>query len=265
MSRKQDFHLSKWYLDCIADNGDAFVGYAATLRWRSFALHYSSVLSYSDHSGARSQTSLKKDSAPHSTERGISWCSKSLNLNGSWVSLSMPIERRLYESSEGFLQWSCIQPKARASIAFGGNKHLEGLGYVEHMELSVRPWMLPISELYWGRFLSDRDALVWIEWRGTKPLSLLVRDGRIIDRPVITKQGISFDHGETLLSLTERRELRKGPLVTTALSMIPGIEVIFPRKILHAHECKWRSRGLLKSGDSHYDVGWAIHEIVRFQ
>jgi hypothetical protein len=265
MSRKTDFHLSKWYLDCIAANGDAFIGYAATLRWKSFSIHYSSVLSCTEHSGTSSQMSLKKDNDPSCAGCGIDWSSNSLNLNGSWVSLSKPIERRLYESPEGILQWSCMQPKARSSVSFGRNEHLEGLGYVEHLELTVRPWMLPISELHWGRFLSDRDALVWIEWRGSKPLSLAVWNDRIMDQPVITEQGISFNQGETSLSLTERKELRKGPLLSTALSMIPGIEVIFPRKILHSHECKWRSRGLLNSGHSQPDVGWAIHEIVRFQ
>jgi hypothetical protein len=45
----------------------------------------------------------------------------------------------------------------------------------------------------------------------------------------------------------------------TALSIIPKVERLFPWRILHIRETKWRSRGLL-DGVS----GWAIHEEVRW-
>ncbi|HYF95417.1 MAG TPA: hypothetical protein VD969_24665 [Symbiobacteriaceae bacterium] len=38
------FHLSKWYLDCVAEDGSALIGYRARLRWRSLALEYAAAL-----------------------------------------------------------------------------------------------------------------------------------------------------------------------------------------------------------------------------
>jgi hypothetical protein len=66
------------------------------------------------------------------------------------------------------------------------------------------------------------------------------------------------------VSLFENSVLREGALVKTALSMIPGINKLFPLRILQARECKWLSRGLLKQPDAEESRGWAIHEVVRW-
>ena len=264
MSSKPAFSLRKWYLDCVADNGDTLIGYSALLRWKTLTVHYSSITSTNRNSKSSTITSLKKSSFTHFSGQQIVWSSKALNVSGTWTPTAKPIQEKLYDSPEGMITWSCVQPRSKTDISFGRNKHITGLGYAELLELTIKPWQLPIAELRWGRFLSERDALVWIEWRGAEPLSMVFHNGRRIREASITDEQITFNGDRSRLALTEKTELRKGVLVSTALSVIPGIETIVPARLLHTYECKWRSRGILSSNGVVSSSGWAIHEIVRF-
>jgi hypothetical protein len=264
LSIKPDFSLRKWYLDCVADNGDTFIGYSAALRWKALTLHYSSITSSRRNSAASTNTSLRKSSFPRMSGRLIDWSSKALNLVGAWTPMSEPIQQTLYDSSEGMVTWSCVHPRSKADITFGGNRHIAGLGYAEYLELTVKPWQLPFSELRWGRFVSERDALVWIEWRGGAPLSVVFHNGKQIRDASISDEQIAIDQGRTVLSLTQRTELRKGVLISTALSEIPMISTFIPPRMLNTYECKWRSRGVLSTNGSSSSSGWAIHEVLRF-
>lgn len=264
MSRQLDFSLRKWYLDCVADNGDTFIGYSAALHWKALTIHYSSITTTRGNSGASTETSLGKSSFPRMSDRRIDWSSKALNLVGTWTLMSKPIQQTLYDSPEGMVTWSCVHPRSKADISFGKKEHIAGLGYAELLEITVKPWQLPIAELRWGRFLSERDALVWIEWRGGAPLSVVFHNGKQIRDASISDEQVAIDGDRTVLTLTERTELRKGVLLSTALSVIPGIAAIIPARMLQTYECKWRSRGVLSTNGSSCSSGWAIHEIVRY-
>ena len=264
MSTQSDFSLRKWYLDCVADNGDTFIGYSASVQWKALTLHYSSITTMRGNSGARTKTSLGESSFPGMKGQRIDWSSKALNLVGTWTLMAEPTQQHLYDSPEGTVTWSCLHPRSKADILFGKKEHIAGLGYAELLELTVKPWQLPIAELRWGRFLSKRDALVWIEWRGDTPLSVVFHNGKQIRDGSITDEQVSIDGDRTVLTLTERTELRKGVLVSTALSVIPGIALIVPARMLRTYECKWRSRGVLNRNGILCSSGWAIHEVVRF-
>lgn len=264
MSTQPGFSLRKWYLDCVADNGDTFIGYSGALRWKEWTLHYSSITTRRGNSAIETETSLGKDSFPQMNDRQVDWSSKALNLCGTWTRISEGIQQTLYDSPEGKIIWSCVHPRSKADIAFGTNNHITGLGYAEMLELTIKPWLLPIDELRWGRFLSDHDVMVWIQWRGATPLSVVFHNGKLIRDATITDEGVEFHGDRTLLTLTERTELRKGEIVSTALSRIPGIDAILPARMLHTFECKWRSKGVLSINGSPVGSGWTIHEIVKF-
>ncbi|MGA3286199.1 MAG: hypothetical protein ABSD46_02100 [Bacteroidota bacterium] len=264
MSTKPNFSLRKWYLDCVADNGDTFIGYSGALHWKALTINYSSTISTRGNSGTRTKTSLREVLSPQISDRRIDWSSKALNLVGTWALMSEPIQRQLYDSPEGTVTWSCVHPRSKADISLGPKEHIAGLGYAELLELTVKPWQLPIAELRWGRFLSESDVLVWIEWRGAAPLSIVFLNGKQIRNASISDEQVAIDEDRTVLTLTEKTELRKGVLVSTALSAIPGIAAIVPARMLHTYECKWRSRGVLSTNGSLCSSGWVIHEIVRF-
>jgi hypothetical protein len=44
LTKESSFLLTKWYLDCVAENGDAVVVYVADLRWNNLSIHCASLL-----------------------------------------------------------------------------------------------------------------------------------------------------------------------------------------------------------------------------
>ena len=265
MSRQSNFTLSKWYMDCVSETGDVFIGYAALLRWKAFTLKYSSVLERRKGGQTEVRTSLVGFAAPQVTDSLLSWSSAALGIDGTWKALCAPVERTLFESEAGEIKWRCLQPRAAADIRIGKDRRLRGLGYAEHIAISIAPWHLPIEELRWGRFLSESDSLVWIDWRGPHPLRLVLENGvEARSAQEVTDGEIVFDEGRRILKLEESAVLREGALINTAFSVIPGIGKILPLRSLNTYECKWRSRGFLNGRSAAVGEGWAIHEIVRW-
>lgn len=251
-------------MDCVSDAGDVFIGYAALLQWKAFSINYSSILQYQNGKQAESHTSLRKFSAPQIKDHTLDWSSDALKVKGTWKAISPPIERTIFEAVAGDIKWRCLQPLAGADVYIGKERRLKGLGYAEHISISIPPWQLPIEELRWGRFQSDRHSLVWIDWQGSNPLQLVFYNGVEAENARVSDSEVVFDDGRRILNLEEKQVLREGALVNTALSVIPGIGKILPLQSLNTYECKWRSRGFLKEQSEPVSDGWAIHEIVRW-
>jgi len=232
------FHLSKWYLDCVTEDGRVFVAYTARLRWHALRLDYTAVLG-----GA---SSLKPCPAPERAGDRVEWRAPEVGVEGAWLALEAPVSETLYDA-DGSVEWNCIQPRGSAQVR-SGSERLGGLGYVEKLEMTVPPWRLPIDELHWGRLLTEAGSLVWIDWRGPHPKHLVLGNGGPAEPELFAR--LELDHGLVL---------RDGALAKTALAIIPKAERLFPWRILRVRETKWRSRGML-DGVS----GWAIHEVVRW-
>lgn len=248
-------------MDCVSGDGGAFIGYAATLSWRGLALHYSSVLMLrGPREAVESRTTLQGFSAPEVAGSYVRWRAPRLKVSGDWEARAPAIKRTLLESADGAIEWHCLQPGARAEVYVGEGLRLAGAGYVEHLTMTIPPWRLPFDELRWGRFLSDEDELVWINWRGEQPLNLSFHNGVCVKGALLTDQGL--EAGGARLDLCDHTVLRDGPLVETALHAVPGARRLFPLRILRTHERKWLSRGVLSGPRA--GAGWAIHEVVRW-
>ena len=249
-------------MDCVSDDGDAFIGYVASLRWRGLSLNYSSILLHRNGTEVDVNTTLQESTIPQVKGASIEWSSSRLDVAGKWEATTQPIKRSLLELPAGKIEWHCLHPRARAEICIGDGRRLEGLGYVEHLTMTIPPWRLPFDELRWGRFLSDEDSLVWINWRGAHSLNLIFHNGVQVENAVLSEHGL--DTEDTCLDLGDNLVLREGELIQTALSSIPGIRKLFPFRILRTHERKWLSRGALKTSQVGSSTGWAIHEVVRW-
>lgn len=234
------FHLSKWYLDCVTDEGEVFLAYHAELRWRSLKLDYASVLG--------GPSTLLRCPAPATSAGRIEWSAPALKVEGVWRATAAPETREVLAG----ITWSCQAPRASVEVTSSGRK-LRGLGYVELLSVSVPPWRLGPAELRWGRFLSPADWLVWIHWRGRETRTITIHNGAEVDAAVAEA-----------LELDQSAVLRDGALADTALSIIPGVERLLPLRMLRARESKWRSRGVLRKPDGSSSEGWAIHEVVRW-
>lgn len=262
MTAPLKFHLTKWYADCIAENGHAVIVYCATARWRAIALHYECVLEANAANQLKARYSIRKCAMPVREGSTVRWESESLKSKGSWERLDPPCEVRVYDSSLGTVDWHCMQPRASATVDLGEGVTIQGLGYVERLEMTIAPWNLPLEELRWGRFLSDRESVVWIDWRGEYSRRIVLENGVLRSASSVEESGLTLEENVTL-SLSASEALRKGALGKTALGVIPGVARLLPNRLLAVEECKWRSRGELLRG-KRKSSGWAIHEIVRW-
>ena len=136
-----------------------------------------------------------------------------------------------------------------------------GLGYAEHLVLTIPPWKLPIETLRWGRFLNASDWVVWIDWQGEHPQRIVYRNGTRVAAVELGDERIRFADG-TLLAMDRSLTIREGPLGTTVLAAIPLVGRTFPARLLQVTECKWRSRSRLEFPNQPAVKGFAIHERV---
>ena len=263
MSKESSFLLTKWYLDCVAENGDAAVVYVADLRWNKLSIHYVSLLTVFE-GRVRCTSSLRRGKLPGLDRDTITLCLPHLGVEGTWRALRAPVRRTVFEDKAGGIDWHCQQPMAQVDLALQGRTPLTGLGYAECLTLSVAPWKLPLEELHWGRFLSDQHALVWIDWRGPQPWRTLIHNGDECEIQSLTESEILFAPTESRLELDRGLVLRSGQLGHTVFAGISRLAGLLPRNMLSVEEFKWRSRGVLQAANGNAS-GWAIHEIVKWK
>jgi len=255
------FQLSKWYMDCVAPDGTAVVAYCARLVWGVVRLRYASALVCRNGVVCETAT-LWPGRVPGPEFGGIAWRCRPLKIEGLWQALDQPVRQTLLASREGNVDWHCLLPKARGRILLADGVVIEGLGYVERLDLTLRPWELPIRELRWGRFLSDGAGVVWIEWRGARPLAVLAFNGLLINGGKVSDGCVAWGQGR--LELEPGTVLRDGVLGATALAAVPLVRFLAPRSVRMIHETKRLRRGRLLHSDGRVETGWAIDELVRF-
>jgi hypothetical protein len=255
------FRLTKWYLDCVAADGTAVVAYWARLAWGVVRLRYAATL-ICRAGRTREAATLRAGREPGPGPGGLAWRCGPLGVAGDWRALDPPVRRTLLASGDGDVEWHCLLPRARARVALPGGVVVEGLGYVERLDLTLRPWRLPVRELRWGRFLAENAGAVWIEWRGPRPLGLLCVNGSEVGGAEVGDAGLAWPGGR--LELEPGAVLRDGALGATALARVPLLAWLAPRAVRQTHERKWLRRGRLVGDDRQVETGWAIDEVVRF-
>ncbi|HSP13508.1 MAG TPA: hypothetical protein VLV78_02005 [Thermoanaerobaculia bacterium] len=182
----------------------------------------------------------------------LTWSDQRLACSMTLRRRSPRFERKLVDG----VSWRCEMPAADAELHIEGKK-VRGRGYAELLELTIAPWDLPIDELRWGRFCGDRLSLVWIDWRGSHPLTLVLLDGAAVDGSVSDRTIIA---GDATLSIGDGAVIRSAAIGDS----IPFLEPFLPKRMTAATEHKWCSRSTVSRGGQNVDRGWAVHEIVRF-
>jgi hypothetical protein len=240
------FHLDKWFFDVTADSGEAAVVYCAKLTWGLLHVTWASVLQVSQALRVQSSFALTGITPPVVDGDAMTWSHSQLRVAAECRFLHRADSVTLLDLPEGFVKWHCISPLADVRMTAAGHE-IVGRGYVERLQMTLRPGRLPIDTLHWGHFVSQDHSRVWICWEGPRPLRLGLQDGRPGD----------VDPAD--LKLQRIATLRAGPVARTVLYSIPGLSHLLPGRIGRMTESKWLSRGRL-AGQS----GWAIHEKVEF-
>ena len=233
------FKLRKWYMDCTTPEGAAVVASWARVRWAGVGWTYAAVMEVpAGGGGVLNAWTLRGGAEPAREGASVSWSNAALDVKASWEGKCPSFAATLLDDVSGAVRWDCVLPWAKCAV-------------------QVAPWQLPLRELRWGRWLADGDALVWLQWRGARPLTLVVERGREVRGATVGDAVVGAD-GERL-ELGAGRVLREGELGVTVLNGIPGLRRVLPSAFGRTSECKWLSRG--QRGMS---SGWAIHERVVF-
>lgn len=258
------FSLSKWYCDCVSDEGVAFIGYWARMRWGLLTIPYAATL-YKPAGGAtRERYSTRGCATPSVEEDELRWDCSRLGVRAAWSARAPAIHRVLIETAEGSIEWRCHFPQAQARVDLAEPGRLSGLGYAEQLDLTMKPWRLPFEELRWGRLLTPEDAVIWIEWLGREPRQWVFHNGCELRGATIDETRVQLPNDHGVVELRDAVVLREGRLASTALGTIPTANLWLPDGIKNAYETKWLARGTFTTR-TRSSSGWAIHEVVRLR
>lgn len=256
------FKLAKWYLDLVTDDGTALVGYAAGLRWGALRLRYASLLLAPPGQAPVEQTTLRQVAEPALDGNVLTWRSGPLHLEGRWLREARAIEAPLADLPTGAIHWHCLMPSAVAVVRVG-EQRLTGRGYAERLVLTLQPNELPFRTLHWGRYLSVRHAVVWIDWSGAgAPARWIWLDGTLRPDARLDAQGITGLGPGMALRFGPPRPLRDRTVLPDLARPIPGLlrRVVGP--VAQMRERKRLAMSRLERDGTTVDEGWAIHEEV---
>ena len=260
-ARPSMFRLNKWYLDVVSDTGDMVILYWACVEWGPFRLNYGASLNSSQSKESVHLHTFRPGTMPVVSNGVIEWSCVALNVSGAWTSRVDKIECTLTDEPRGSIRWNCASPSAYAKVNIDGDT-IEGLGYVEHLTMTLKPWQLPFHELRWGRFLSPSDSLIWIQWSGLKPRTWIWLNGVEQQSADVTEDRVEMADSGIVLDLHKQKVVRSGYLNTTAVGFFRSLSALIPGW-RSAHETKWLARAALNRPER-AESGWAVHEVVRW-
>lgn len=260
-------HLNKWFLDFVNEDGKLMIFYAAFLQWKGLKVPYSSWLLYCPENGKSQKSRFRKIHLPQQKDNVITWSDPKFGVEGTWESKAAPLESRIFDSDDGYLDWKCFQPASKVQLNINGNT-LKGCGYAEQLTLTAFPWKIPMEELRWGRFISPEHNIVWIELRKETRQQWLWLNGKKIVHCIIEDDYISIPDEGLILKLgknvTLESEKKIFNVVEKLIRHLPGFNKIIPIQFLMADEKKWFSTGVLEQKGKKPVSGHAIHELVNF-
>jgi hypothetical protein len=264
---RSNFHLNKWFLDFIGNSGETMIFYAAKLSWNGFVVRYASWIHYIPESGVNVTSHFRNVQLPEKKDKLITWHNDKFEVTGSWESVSKPLQCRIFDSDDGYLDWQCFQPASIVKLKIK-DKVIKGNGYVEQLILTTPPWHVPMHDLRWGRFRSLNETMVWIELRKENKQQWLWLNGKKIINCSIEDDHISSQEKNFFLKLdcgvVLESEKKIYQVVEKLLHYIPGFRKMMPMKFIMAHNYKWLSKGEFQKNDNTVTQGMAIHEWVNF-
>jgi hypothetical protein len=246
----QNFYLKKWYMDAADKKGNVYIGYHAQLKWKFLNLHYYSHLFRSANGKATTNSGFIRKNQPAIRGKMLSWNTK--GFSGKWASQAKPVEEIILSNGKGSILWKCLQPKAGVEIE-SDELSFRGLGYTECIEITLPVWEVPVKALHWGRFLSKKNYLIWINLEGIGKSIAYCNGKRCSNFSVTSRQVKGKDFA---LTMGKRSVLRKGKIGATVFQKLSLLKML-PRKPLMMDENKWVAQGKLFN-----EEGTAIFEKV---
>ena len=258
------FSLTKWYLDCVDDEGRTAIAYWSSLAWRGLSITWHSLEIHEDGHEPLLRTSLEQTAAPQ-VGTDIEWQAPALGAAVTCRPVAPPFAEVLLEPADRGVSWRCESAVGDAVIACADRLPVSGRGYAERLTLTMPPWEVPIKELRWGRWMSavSPRSVVWIDWRGPHPLTRVWLDGRPTVTADISETGVSF--GGARLGFDRSTVLHTRSLGDTLGRLKGVLAPLMPSSWMALEDTKWRSEGSLQEEPGRAtERGWVVHEKVLF-
>lgn len=260
------FHLRKWYLDGVTDEGTAFLGYVGELRFSCSGMRLLSVQHMSTLTSAPGQIAQERSAGamlawPQQERDVITWTTP--QLRGTWRRQADAISTVLLDGAEGQIRWTSHMPSAEVKLQLADGMRWQGKGYVEELEMTAKPWKMPFDTLRWGRFIGPRRSVVWIDWRGGLEKRWVYLDGKPAIGGQVTDERLGWDGSS--LELRRERVLRAGRVTDAAFPKMRWLGRLWPGGLGRASEQKWLSRGILPRPGQADETGWCVQEVVRWR
>ena len=266
--QKKGFHLTKWFLDFVGEDGSVLICYVASLTWKGITVPYTNIMCQLPDHPTTQKTRYTRANMPVQDDRRLTWEDPRYRISGIWEGDANPIEARLFESSQGYLDWHCLQPRSRVTLEMEGKQYI-GQGYAEVLHVTVPTWEIPMQELRWGHFLSPDHWGVWIEIKeATRARQWVWWDGKPEAQCQISDSKLHIPGANGPLHLDRGRVLEVDKkiqrVVGKLVRFLPGFGKVIPEHFLKADACKWHSQARIDLGAKGTSAGWAIHEFVNF-
>lgn len=255
------FELEKWYFDCVSEDGDAVIGYAARLAWGPIRLGYGAVLHKPTVGPLAQSQRLTAGEIVTDAEGAVRWRDRALGIDGSWRGSARVPKTMLVDGPEGRIEWECLCADADVALTLAG-REVRGTGYVERLTLTILPWRLPFRELRWGRYISHdrREWLVWIDMRGRLTRTWAWSGESGVPDVTVGDDGVhTSDH---VLRLGTRLPIRHDDVGRSLLGRYRFLALLLPRATRLIDEHKYVSPAVMRSRVGVESRGFAIHEDV---
>jgi len=255
------FLLVKWYCDVVTDDGACAIIYAARLRWGPLRVGYAAIFHAAVDGTSAETATVRRVASPRRDGDSLVWGSAPLRAAARWQGDAPPITCCLADGPNGSVDWTCHMPRARATVRVG-DVHLEGLGYVESLRLTVPPWQLPFRALRWGRHLSPEHHLVWIDWSDGVERRWVWLDS--VEQLAATPHdgGIANLVGGRELRWQNARDLRDRPVLAALHGPLPVLATRLAGPLGRLHERKRLAPSAIVRADGADDQGWTVFEEV---
>jgi hypothetical protein len=255
------FSLTKWYLDVVTEAGAFAIAYWGEVRWGGLHLCFSAVQSGARGAAAPWQTSARDFAPPSRDGSAIRWIAAPLDVRIDGHGTIPSVTQELLATAQGRISWCAELPRAAMRVQLG-DRVLEGLGYVERLELSMLPWRVPADTIRWGRFVTADVSMAWIDWKGDVPITHVFRDGARLERATVSDHTVGCPDGVTL-TVNDSRVITNDH-VGGLLAPLSALQSLMA-PIARLHQTRWLSRGTLTQPGRPPVVGWVIHELVTWQ
>ncbi len=255
-------HVEKWYLDCVTAAGAGMIGYAARIRLGPLAVPCSETLTWRADDPARHHHTVIGGRRPTAMSEEVIWRNSALTVDGRWRRRGLAIAPLvLHAEAAGQVQWTCLCPAAQVAVTVDGEPYA-GAGYAERLVMTLPPGRLPLRELRWGRFISDEQSCVWIQWRGAAERTWCFHNGQAAHATMSGLHDLAWNGHR--LKLHPGALLRTGRVADTGRQHAGLLRWLLPATVRRLRETKWCSRGLLTDDHGREHAGWAIHEVALF-